>query len=669
MWTLFVYELRHVLRDVLQLVVVALLIPLLLTPFVGNSFQRAMRQSEALQRGTFFVALVGPRAQEVRVLLPRLGKFKEMPLNSSPVEALRDNLIDCFMTVDDEPVANPTPEPWELAPLVLRSRLPQTPRITIHYVFSRDRSRSASIALSDGILNFLGETRDDFVARGGQDPKQICRVQSENLASQRQEQVQLVASLLPVVAVFILFGTGSVTALDAIAGERERGSLATLLVSALDRRVIAMAKWLTVVVISLAFGIPQLAGLYWNTRATFGHSLADLSLAGWASSLFFCLLMCMQVSALLLWISANSSTFKQAQLLYMPGLLITGGLAGISWLQALPLGSIVAVVPVSGLALAIRDSLLQSFSPWLLLAALAGAGWTVFILRAVSQKLALDLLDKPHSDVPAEQMRRSLAGDILWYYAFAAALMVVVPGNIPALSGLRGQVGLIQTTMVLLPVLLLRAYRQPLKSSLRWRNTSLSNWVICLLAAPLMHLCANSVGIISSWLVPMSEESVRQMTELLLPKDASQSELFFLIAMCPAFCEELAFRGGLLHALQQPLDRVRPGWRTCLTIGLAFGLFHFTLQRILPTAVIGVLLTYVALATDSIWPCMLLHLANNALAVTLASMEIDYSNLPGWGWIAAWAILIYLLKRLQPAGWLAGKRGPNEEGKLSETTA
>ncbi|MBS2040136.1 CPBP family intramembrane metalloprotease [bacterium] len=669
MWTLFVYELRHVLRDVLQLVVVALLIPLLLTPFVGNSFQRALRQSEAMQRGTFFVALQGPRAQEVRTILPLLGKFKELPLNGSPVEALRESQIDCYVTVEDEPVVtSPTPE-WKLAPLAERARLAETPILTVHYVFNRDRSRSAGIALRDGIFKHLTRVRDGYLARAGLNAQKLYRVRTENTATRREEQMELVASLAPIVLIFILFGTGSVTALDSIAGERERGSLATLLVSALDRRVIAVAKWLTVVVISLSFGLPQIAGLYWNTRAVFGTGLAVLSPAAWLSCLLFALLMCLQVSALLLWISAQSSTFKQAQLLYMPGLLVTGGLAAAGWMQALPLASIMVVVPISGLALSVRDCILQDFSPWLILAALAGVGWTWLILRGVSRQLALDLLDKPHSDIPQEQMRRSLAGDILWYYALAAALMVVIPGNIPSLAGLRGQVGLIQTTMLLMPMALLHLYRQPIKSSLRWRNTSLSNWTICVLAAPLMHLCANSVGIISSWLVPMSEESVRQMTQLLLPKDASQTELFFLVAVCPAICEEIAFRGGLLHALQQPLDKIRPSWRTCLMVGVAFGVFHFTLQRILPTAVIGILLTYVALATDSIWPCMLLHLVNNALAVLLSSSEIDYTNLPGWGWIACWAILLYLLKRLQPTGSLAGKREHYEEVKVSETTA
>lgn len=649
MWTLFYYELRHVLRDITQLLVVALLVPLLLTPFVGNSFQRALRQSEAMQSGTFFVALVGPHAQDVRSLLPQLGKFKEMPVTGSPSEALRENLIDCFITVEDQPDVA-TSNDWELEPLATRARLPETPRMTLHYNQSRERSQRAQLAFSDGIKRYLDQTRDGYLTRAGLEPKKLYKVHAENLASRRQEQMQMMASLVPIVLIFVLFGTGSVTALDAIAGERERGSLATLLVSALERRTIAAAKWLTVVVVSFLFGLPQLLGLLWNMRGVSGHTLTLLSPASLACLAFFALLLCLQVSAILLWISARSSTFKQAQLLYMPGLLVAGALAAVSWMQALPLRSIVVLVPISGLSLALRDSLLESFSLWLVLAALAALAWTGFILRAVANSLTLDLLDKPHSDVPVEQMRASLGGDILWYYALAGALMVVIPGNIPVLSGLRGQVALIQTTMLLLPIVLLKAYRQPLGSSLRWRNTSLRNWTICLLAAPIMHLCANSVAIISSWLLPMSEESVRQMTQLMLPKDASQLELFFLIAVCPAICEEMAFRGGLLHAVQQPTDRLRPTLRTCMLVGFVFGLFHFSVQRILPTAVIGCLLTYVALVTNSIWPCMALHFINNALAVYLSSLEVDYAHLPGWGWIAAWLVLLYLLKRLAGVG-------------------
>jgi sodium transport system permease protein len=348
----------------------------------------------------------------------------------------------------------------------------------------------------------------------------------------------------------------------------------------------------------------------------------------------------------LLWISARSTSFKQAQLLYMPALLVGAALAAVSWMPELSLSSVVCLVPISGLSLAIRDLLHEQLSLfWLTLTVLASLASTGLFLYWVVDSLQLDR-EAPGDDRPSEQMRQQLGQDVLWYFAAAAALMVVLPGNFPSLSGLRGQVALNQGMMLLLSLSLLKFYRQPLASSLRWRNTHWRNWLICLVAAPLVHVCANSVAIVSSWMLPMSEEMVRQMTELLIPEKTSQLELLLLIAASPALCEELAFRGTILHSLQKPADLRRPTWATCLAVGLVFGAFHFSLQRLLPTAVIGVLLTFVALRTGSIWPCMWLHLVNNSLALLLHSQHLDYTQFPAWTWLAAWALLLFLLRGL-----------------------
>ena len=505
--------------------------------------------------------------------------------------------------------------------------------------------------------------RNRYLEDIGHDPDHLFQFQPQNLANRQQEELQSFSSLLPILLIFILFGTGSVTALDAIAGERERGSLATVLVSALSRRDIAIAKWLTVVSVSLAFGVMQLVGIYFGTRGSGVSALAGLDLVDWCLLAFFAGLMCLQVSALLLWISVLSSSFKQAQLLYMPALLLAAAMAGVSWMQTLPLGSIVAFVPISGLSLALRDTLLESHSLWLVVAALISLSWTWICLRAVANGLELDASDRPFSETPGEQMRTQLGQDIIWFYAMAAALMVVLPGNFPILADLRGQVFLNQGLMLCLPMILLRRYRQPVGPSLRWQSTSARNWILCILAAPLLHICANSVAIISSWVLPMSEEMIQQMTDLLLPQNVSPGELFLFIAVAPAICEEIAFRGCFLHAVQRPRDRISPSLRTCLLVGLTFGAFHFSLQRLLPTAVIGTLLTYVALKTNSLWPCMLLHFCNNGLAVALNSYHLDYTEFPAWTWIAAWSLLLYLLKRLRNP---AGVRNIDGEGEGSE---
>lgn len=656
MWTLFRFEILHILRDITQLLIIAVVIPLLLAPFVTRSFQQVQNQGLEAQQGTYFVAVAGKEAQFVREFLPKLKRFRELPLQSTPAESLREGLIDAYLTVAEAEPGDSKPVPQAVA-----QRQAGIPRVTIHYSSGRERSWRARDALQSALNLHLQELRNAALNKIGQDPQELYAIEDQNLATREQEHLQSLSALIPLVLVFVLFGTGSVTALDAIAGERERGSLATVMVSALSRWQITVAKWLSVAAISLAFGLLQFGGLFWTTGGFGGSGLSTLASGAWFELITLALLMCAQVSALLLWISARSHSFKQAQLLYMPALLVGAALAAVGWMQTLPLNSVVSILPISGLTLAIRDVLLQNAStPWLALSVLASLAWTWATLRSVSYSLELDS-EPPHSDLPHEQMRQQLGQDIFWFYAFIAAAMIVLPGNFPTLSGLRGQVLLNQGLFLVASYLLLRLYGQPLVASFRLGSTSAMNWALCLLMAPVLHLCANSVAIISSWLVPMSEDNIRQMTELLLPDGLPMGELFFLIAVCPAICEELAFRGTLLHAVQKPGDRFRGGLYTCLLVGFVFGCFHFSLHRLLPTAVIGSILTWVALRTGSIWPCIMLHFANNALAVKLHTLHLDYTAFPAWTWFAAWTLLAYLLSRITSKTESKGFPSPREE--------
>jgi sodium transport system permease protein len=650
-WTLFRFELRHILRDIQSLLVVAVIIPVLLAPFVENAFRRAEQQSQEAQKSTYFLAVRGGKAAEFRQLLPTLGRFRELPLQGPAEHALKEGLVDIYVTVDVPP-AQTTEHGNLLTPQAFRSRLPETPLATIHFASSRERSWRARDALQNAITTHLKTVRNSRLKQQGHNPAQLYRLEDRNLASSEQQQLQMLGVMFPIVLVFVLFGTGSVTALDSIAGDRERGSLATVLVSSLSRWNIVMGKWLMVMVVSLSFAVLQLGGLYRFTRGFGGAGLYALSGPGWLLGIFLSLLMCAQVAALLLWISVRSSSFKQAQLLYMPALLVAAFLAAVSWMQELPLASILLAFPISGLSLALRDTLLQNGSAlWVTLACIASLLWTTLTLHTVARSLQLDVGEPPRGDDPTDQFRQSLGQDIGWVYALIGAVMVVLPGNYPVLSGLRGQVLLNQGMMLLIPLLLLKVYRQPWRRALRWQGMSAWNWGAVIVAAPLVHLCANSVAIISSWLLPMPEDMVRQMTELLLPAGASVAELLLLIAVSPAICEEIAFRGVLLHAVQTPPDRVRPRMRTCAIVGLAFGAIHFSLQRLLPTTVIGFILTWVALRTGSIFPCMLLHFVNNALAVLLHPLHLDYTQLPGWTWLICWILLCYLLSRLRSKGF------------------
>jgi sodium transport system permease protein len=93
-------------------------------------------------------------------------------------------------------------------------------------------------------------------------------------------------------------------------------------------------------------------------------------------------------------------------------------------------------------------------------------------------------------------------------------------------------------------------------------------------------------------------------------------QLMLYIAVLPAICEELAFRGVLLSGLR---GKLRPAG-LIISVGLIFGLFHVALYRLVPTAALGMALTAIALMTGSVFPGMLLHAGNNALGVLGASL-------------------------------------------------
>ena len=61
-------------------------------------------------------------------------------------------------------------------------------------------------------------------------------------------------------------------------------------------------------------------------------------------------------------------------------------------------------------------------------------------------------------------------------------------------------------------------------------------------------------------------------------------------------------------------------------MGIIFGLFHYALFRIAPTALLGVILTAIAIMTGSILPGILFHAANNSFAIAMDAVGISMNR-------------------------------------------
>ncbi|MCC5927440.1 MAG: CPBP family intramembrane metalloprotease [Bacteroidetes bacterium] len=141
-------------------------------------------------------------------------------------------------------------------------------------------------------------------------------------------------------------------------------------------------------------------------------------------------------------------------------------------------------------------------------------------------------------------------------------------------------------------------------------------FLIVLVAQPLIMLLA--------WInlqYPFSEsylnfeQSQMDMIENYLRSDHVFLFTLFHVAVVPAICEEILFRGYVLRNFEKSMIPIV----AIVLSGLLFGLYHIRLSQLLPLAVLGMLLAWMTLKTGSIWPAIAAHFANNASAVSLAT--------------------------------------------------
>ena len=158
-------------------------------------------------------------------------------------------------------------------------------------------------------------------------------------------------------------------------------------------------------------------------------------------------------------------------------------------------------------------------------------------------------------------------------------------------------------------------------------NLQLRNAGIFLLLAPLLILSASPLidfsayinGLLipeNSWLertFKPTEELAEQMTSLFLDPNSHVPLFvsFLSIAIIPAICEELVFRGVMMPLLAKMTRNIHAAvWITAML----FSLIHVQFYGFLPRMIMGALLGYFVVWSGSLWTSILAHFINNASA-------------------------------------------------------
>ncbi len=151
----------------------------------------------------------------------------------------------------------------------------------------------------------------------GADPQlmQPVVVQKIDLSTPKK-RAAVFLNMIPMFVLIASFIGGMHTAMDATAGERERGSLEPLLITPIDRRALVMGKWLTTVTFSAVNVMLTLAGALFALSRVPTHELGltlSLAPADIGGILLAVLPLSVFVGSAQLLVSSFARTIKEAQ--------------------------------------------------------------------------------------------------------------------------------------------------------------------------------------------------------------------------------------------------------------------------------------------------------------------------------------------------------------------
>ncbi|MEX0713470.1 MAG: ABC transporter permease subunit/CPBP intramembrane protease [Pirellulales bacterium] len=455
------------------------------------------------------------------------------------------------------------------------------------------------------------------------------------------------SKLLPFLLVIWALTGAFYPAVDLCAGEKERGTLETLLSSPAERTEIVWGKLLTVMLFSMVTAILNLVSMgitgafVMNVLPELGRPPAMTPL--W---LFIALVpMSALFSALCLALAAFARSTKEGQYYLMPLVLVTMPLVVLPMAPGVELTLGNSLIPVTGVVLLLRAMVEGNywqalpFVPPVAAVTLACCLWAVrwavdqfnaeSVLFRESERLDFGLwlkhLMRDREATPSAS-EALFCGVLILLIKFFMNLAVPQPGSFADLAvvTLVSQLVVVATPALLMTVMLTRSPRQ----TLLLRMPSFWSLPAAAVLALVLHPAVLQLSELVQWLYPVKSE-VYESVAALFAQAPSLWQLLLLVAVMPAICEELAFRGFMLSGLR----RTGHKWRAIALSSFFFGLTHGLLQQSIVACVVGLLIGYLVVQSGSLLTGIVFHMVHNGLAVASGPLSEAYpaeSALVSW---------------------------------------
>lgn len=651
--SLYKKEIRDVLRDK-KTILMMVVIPLILYPLIMFGTIQVMSMIASNEETATYRIGIGfePLAEEfAEVLEEDTGEleyqFKIIGLEGTSIdtkasiekleEMLLDGELDAYVTVEQDKESDVD--------------------FTIHYISSNQDSGKAADILEEELAVFKEKIQRDLIreiassviiptedGKGEIEQKEdkikeafwrySMNIQYEDKASAEDSIGSILGSMLPFLLVISLLMGAVYPAIDVTAGERERGTLETMLTLPVTNIELLAGKFLAVATIALISAILNLVsmsfmGVYLYQSIAILEESVSMDFTSFLP-VFFVVFLCVLTFALLL--SALSMcfcsfarSFKEANNYITPLMLIVMLASYVGFIPNVELTTTTAMIPVVNISLLIRDifhfSLNYSLIAIVLLSNVIYSLLAIFLLARIYDSEQI-LFSTETGGFRLLESRKNMekgglpsARDAILVISIVFLLFLYF-GTLLQMKFLLNGVMLSEFLIAGIVILAAIYAKNDIKTLF---SLSMPAPLSVLGSIVLMfggYLLALVMAMILSPMMSGSSQAVNETFGVILD-GTSFWQAGLIIAIIGPICEEIVFRGYLFSGLRSKGNAVF----AILCSSLIFGIYHMSLLKLFTTGFLGIILCLAVEYSGSIFNSMLMHIINNAFSVVFMYYE------------------------------------------------